>query len=64
MNQNIKDFEKENELFLHCQTGYRSMIASSLLKIKGCKNVNDIDGGIMALKSFGIKTFSSKIIVN
>ena len=64
LNQNIKDFEKENELFLHCQTGYRSMIASSLLKIKGCKNVNDIDGGIMALKSFGIKTFSSKILVN
>ena len=61
LNQNIKDSEKENELFLHCQTGYRSMIASSLLKIKGYKNVNDIDGGFVALKSFGIKTLSSKI---
>ncbi len=58
LNQNIKDSEKENELFLHCQTGYRSMIASSLLKIKGYKNVNDIDGGFVALKSFGIKTLS------
>ena len=64
LNQNIKDSERENELFLHCQTGYRSMIASSLLKIKGYKNVNDIDGGLMALKSFGIKTFSSKNLVN
>ena len=64
LNQNIKDFEKENELFLHCQTGYRSMIASSLLKIKGYKNVNDIDGGLMALKSLGIKTFSSKNLVS
>jgi len=61
LNQNIKESEKENELFLHCQTGYRSMIASSLLKIKGYKNVNDIDGGFVALKSFGIKTLSSKI---
>ena len=61
LNQKIKDSEKENELFLHCQTGYRSMIASSLLKIKGYKNVNDIDGGFVALKSFGIKTLSSKI---
>ena len=34
------------------------------LQEKGYKNVNDIDGGIMALKSFGIKTFSSKILVN
>ena len=64
LNQNIKDSEKENELFLHCQTGYRSMIASSLLKIKGYKNVNDIDGGFVALKSFGIKTLSSKNLVN
>ncbi len=48
----------------YCQTGYRSMIASSLLKIKGYKNVNDIDGGLVALKSYGIKTFSSKNLVN
>ena len=64
LNQKINDSEKENELFLHCQTGYRSMIASSLLKIKGYKNVNDIDGGFVALKSYGIKTFSSKNLVN
>ena len=64
LNKKIKESEKENELFLHCQTGYRSMIASSLLKIKGYKNVNDIDGGFVALKSYGIKTFSSKILVN
>ena len=64
LNKKIKESEKENELFLHCQTGYRSMIASSLLKIKGYKNVNDIDGGFVALKSYGIKTFSSKNLVN
>tara|TARA_Y100001970_G_scaffold101665_1_gene127683 strand:+ start:7814 stop:9193 length:1380 start_codon:yes stop_codon:yes gene_type:complete len=64
LNKKIKESEKENELFLHCQTGYRSMIASSLLKIKGYKNVNDINGGFVALKSYGIKTFSSKNLVN
>ncbi|MDG2147741.1 MAG: rhodanese-like domain-containing protein, partial [Flavobacteriaceae bacterium] len=63
LNQKIKDSEKENELFLYCQTGYRSMIASSLLKIEGYKNVNDIDGGFVALKSYGTKTFSSKNLI-
>ncbi len=53
-NQNINDSEKENELFLHCQTGYRSMIASSLLKIKGFNHVIDISEGFLGLKSRGI----------
>ncbi|MGO2102449.1 rhodanese-like domain-containing protein [Psychroflexus halocasei] len=39
-----QSFEKE-PCILYCQGGYRSMIAASLLKIKGFDNVKDVEGG-------------------
>lgn len=36
--------------FVHCAGGYRSMVASSILKARGIKNVVDVAGGYGAIK--------------
>lgn len=41
--------------YIHCAGGYRSMIAASILKARGVKNVIDIDGGYGALKITKLK---------
>jgi hydroxyacylglutathione hydrolase len=50
INANMNDFKKENEFYLHCQSGYRSVIASSILKSRGYDKVINVEGGWVALK--------------
>ncbi|ULT27222.1 hypothetical protein KUH03_10955 [Sphingobacterium sp. E70] len=46
-----KTLEKDNKpLYVHCQSGYRSAVAVSILRAKGFKNVCNIQGGYKALK--------------
>lgn len=40
-----------DNLYLHCGSGYRSVIAASLLKREGIHNLRNITGGYAALKS-------------
>lgn len=47
--ENIKDYNKEENYHIHCQGGYRSMIACSILKSKNIHNVTDIQGGFAAI---------------
>ena len=43
--------EKDStQLYVHCQSGYRSAVAVSILRAKGFKNVCNIQGGYKALK--------------
>jgi hydroxyacylglutathione hydrolase len=37
--------DKSNPYMIHCAGGYRSMIAASILKAKGFKNLTDVQGG-------------------
>ena len=41
--------DKNKNYFIHCAGGYRSMIAASILKAKGYKNLTDIAGGFGAI---------------
>ena len=41
------------EYFLHCASGYRSLVAASIFKANGVKNVTDVRGGFKALKETG-----------
>jgi hydroxyacylglutathione hydrolase len=41
----IADLEEEQNLYVHCAGGYRSVIASSLLKRQGMHNLRNIVGG-------------------
>ena len=55
IHENIKDYNKDQEYYLHCVGGYRSMIASSILKANGIENVIDINGGFNKMKEDGLK---------
>jgi glyoxylase-like metal-dependent hydrolase (beta-lactamase superfamily II)/rhodanese-related sulfurtransferase len=54
INQNFAEIDPEKEYFLHCAGGYRSLIATSIFKRNGVKNVTDVRGGFGAIKKSGI----------
>lgn len=56
INDHLVEFPKEEEFYLHCAGGYRSMIASSILKARGYHNVINVIGGFSAIKKTAIKT--------
>ncbi len=45
INQNLAQFPKDQPFVLHCEGGYRSMIAGSILKQRGWNNFIDVNGG-------------------
>ncbi|MCW3118500.1 MAG: fold metallo-hydrolase, partial [Chitinophagaceae bacterium] len=44
---NIQD---DQNLYVHCQSGYRSIIAISLMKRQGIHNLRNVTGGWNAIK--------------
>ncbi len=42
---NLAHFEENQNLYVHCAGGYRSVIASSLLKLEGIHNLRNVLGG-------------------
>ena len=53
INDHLNDLDKNKELFIHCKSGYRSVIATSILKKHGYSNVVDIAGGFQAIAKDG-----------
>ena len=60
---NIKDNEN---VYVHCAGGYRSVIASSLLKRQGIHNIRNVTGGWAQIKEMGdkIKTVKEASVLN
>jgi len=54
INKHLAEFPKDKPFVLHCAGGYRSMIATSMLKQRGWDNFSDITGGFTELKTTGI----------
>lgn len=54
LNSHINDFPSDKDFYVHCAGGYRSVIASSILKARGIHNVIDVAGGYGAIKKTGI----------
>ena len=50
VNEQLAEFPKEENFYVHCAGGYRSVIASSILKMRGYHNLTDIAGGYDALE--------------
>lgn len=50
INDWIKDVNPAQHFYMHCASGYRSMIAASILKARGYHNFSEIDGGFTAIK--------------
>ncbi|MCP9768584.1 MBL fold metallo-hydrolase [Lacihabitans sp. LS3-19] len=49
LSKNMVEFSKDETNYLHCASGYRSMVAASILKSRGYDNVVDIAGGFKAI---------------
>jgi glyoxylase-like metal-dependent hydrolase (beta-lactamase superfamily II)/rhodanese-related sulfurtransferase len=49
INQHLAQFPKDKTFILYCAGGYRSMIASSILKQRGWANFADLVGGFEAI---------------
>ncbi|WP_340157508.1 MBL fold metallo-hydrolase [uncultured Maribacter sp.] len=54
INDHLAKFPDNKLFYLHCAGGYRSMIASSILKSRGIHNLIDVKGGFAAIKEAGV----------
>ncbi len=50
LNYHLAEFPDDKAFYVHCAGGYRSMIASSILKSRGIHNLIDVTGGFGAIK--------------
>ena len=48
------EFNKNNQIILHCASGGRSALATATLKQMGYENVAHMDGGFKAWKEAGL----------
>jgi glyoxylase-like metal-dependent hydrolase (beta-lactamase superfamily II)/rhodanese-related sulfurtransferase len=49
INDWIKDINPNEHFFMHCGSGYRSMIAASILQARGYRNFTEVEGGFNAI---------------
>jgi len=54
INESDYEFESSTPSYLHCQGGYRSVIAASIWKKSGYHNLVNIEGGFKQLKEIGL----------
>lgn len=55
INDLMGKFPEDDTFYMHCEGGYRSVIAASILKSRGIHNLVDIAGGFEALKESGVE---------
>jgi rhodanese-related sulfurtransferase len=56
INEWTKDINPDEHFFMHCQGGYRSMIAASILQARGFRNFSEVDGGFAAISKTIVPT--------
>lgn len=64
LNKSIDTLDKNKSYSIFCAGGYRSMIAASLLKAKGFKNIINVTGGFGKIKDTGLKLKQSTPVVS
>ncbi len=55
INSHLAQFPKDKPFVLHCGSGYRSMIAASMLQQRGWSDFRDVSDGFDGIKETGIK---------
>ncbi len=55
IHENFAEIDPNKEYFLHCASGYRSLIAASIFQANGVKNVTDVRGGFKDIKDTGVE---------
>jgi len=56
LNDHLAEFPEDDKFYVHCAGGYRSVIASSLLKSRGIHNLINVAGGMDAISQLDIPT--------
>lgn len=54
INEWIKDVNPDEHFYMHCEGGYRSMIAASILQARGYRNFTEVEGGFSAIAQTNI----------
>ncbi|BDS11050.1 MBL fold metallo-hydrolase [Aureispira anguillae] len=54
INDNVEQLNDQTLYYVHCRSGYRSMVASSILKSAGYQNIIEIKGGFLAIQQTGL----------
>lgn len=49
IHQGLDQLDKDSHYFLHCKSGYRSLIGASVMLAKGFRNITDVEGGFDAI---------------
>ena len=62
MPDNLEKLDKTKPYVVHCAGGYRSMIACSLMKQKGFKNVTNVYGGFSAMLTAGLPVVTEELV--
>ncbi len=52
---NFAEINADKEYFLHCASGYRSLIAASIFQANGVNKVTDVRGGFNDIKDSGVE---------
>ena len=55
INENMAMLDKDKKYYIHCQSGYRSVIACSILKARGFHNLVNVKGGYKVLSTTGLE---------
>lgn len=61
----LADLEDNHNLYVHCQGGYRSVIACSIMKREGIHNLRNVNGGFGKMKDQkGLEVVKEKNVLN
>ena len=60
INNHLTDYPDDGNFYIHCQSGYRSLIAASVLKSRGIHNFQEVIGGYKSLIETPLKIVSTK----
>lgn len=56
LNDYLETYPTKDNFYVHCQAGYRSVIATSILKMRGKHNLINVEGGFKAFKEINMLT--------
>jgi len=56
VNQQLAEVPKEEDFYLHCAGGYRSVIMASILKARGYHNMINVEKGFGGIKNTSVRT--------
>lgn len=55
VNSHLSEIPKNEDFYLHCAGGYRSVIMSSILKARGFHNMINVEKGINGIRNAGVE---------